>query len=94
VSDPFKLTVPIDDSYRSLAPDVSAKYAELAGGTADDGQALASEINAAIDKVAHGSPHGAGVDLDFHVVAGSVEVHLQCHGRTAVVKHHVRHAKH
>jgi hypothetical protein len=93
VSDPFTLTVPVDDRYRHLAPDVSAKYAELAGGTADDGRALAAEINAAIDKIAHGAPHGAGVELAFHAAAGRVEVHLQCHGRTAVVKHHVHHAK-
>jgi hypothetical protein len=94
MSDSFKLTVPVDERYRNLAPDVSAKYAELAGGTADDGKALSSEVNAAIEKLAHGAPHGAGVDLAFHVAAGRVEVQLQCHGRTAAVTHHMHHAKH
>lgn len=93
MSDPFKLTVPVDDRYRNLAPDVAAKYAELAGGTADDGKALAAAINAAIDKIAHGAHRGAGVDLDFHVAAGSVEVQARCEGRTAAVTHHVHSAK-
>jgi hypothetical protein len=91
MSDPFKLTVPVDERYRNLAPDVSAKYAELAGGSAEDGKALSSAVNAAMEKLVHGAPHGAGVDLAFHVAAGHVEVHLHSHGRTAVVKHHVHH---
>jgi hypothetical protein len=94
VSDPFKLTVPVDDRYRSLAPDVAAKYAELAGGSANDGHALSTALNAAIDTLIHGARHGAGIDLDFHIAAGSVEVHVQCEGRTTVVKHHVHQARH
>jgi len=87
MADSFTLTVPADAQYRTLGPDVAAKYAEVAGGTAAEGHALSTAVDAAIQKLVHGAHHTAAVDLAFRVAAGSVEVQLRCEGRSSSVKH-------
>ena len=75
------MIVPIAEPYRALAPDLAARYTELAGGSADAGAALASAVKAAIDRVSAGAAAGAGVALDFTPDASGIRVELSCDGR-------------
>jgi hypothetical protein len=80
--DAFSLLVPLAPPYRGLAPDLAARYAELAGGSPEVASALASAVNAAIDRVAAGAPPDAGVGLAFSPeTSGDLRVELSCNGR-------------
>jgi len=94
MADSFTLTVPADAQYRHLAPDVAAKYVEVAGGTASDGQALSSALDAAIQALIHGSHKHAGIDLSFKVAAGRVEVQLRCEGKSSSLTHEIHGHQH
>jgi hypothetical protein len=86
MADPVTLLVPADARYRVLAPEIAAKYAELAGGSPTEGQAVASALSAALDEVATGAAEDAHVDLTLQAESGVVEIALRCEGRSAVVK--------
>jgi len=77
----FTLVVPIDPSFRSLAPDVATRYTELVGGSATDGQAVGAAVLAALERIAEHSVVGAHVDLAFRPEAGGVHVELSCDGQ-------------
>ncbi len=79
--DAFSMIVPVAEPYRALAPDVAARYAELAGGSADAAASLASAVTAAIDRMAAGAAVGAEVGLSFTPDASGIRVELSCNGR-------------
>jgi len=79
--DAFSLIVPVASPYRALAPDLAARYAELAGGSADAAAALASAVTAAIDRLAAGEAAGAEVALAFTPDTSGIRVEVSCNGR-------------
>jgi hypothetical protein len=87
----FKLSVPADPRFRNLLTEVSAKCAELAGGSAADGQAFAEALSAMLGKIAT-DPHGQ-VDLAFRPGHGGVEVTATFGGHSTVVRHAIPVAK-
>jgi hypothetical protein len=89
MTDPFTLVVPADATYRGLVPEVAGRYAELCGGSAADGAALAEALVGVIDRLADGAGAEVGIDLSFRAEPGSVRVDLRCDGREAVVRQKV-----
>jgi hypothetical protein len=85
MSMPFKLSVPADHRFRSVLMDVTAKCAELAGGSAADGQALAQALSETVNGMAPDSH--AQVDLAFRPSRGGVEITATCGGRSSTVRH-------
>jgi hypothetical protein len=88
---PFKLSVPADHRFRAVLMDVTAKCAELAGGTAADGQALAEALTATVNGMT--SDANAQLDLAFRPGRGGVEVTASCAGRTSTIHHAIPVAK-
>ena len=86
MTDRFQLTVPADARYRILGPEVGARYAELAGGTAADGAALAASLSDALQRLADASPADAVIVLVFGVGADGLEVELRSGTRTEQVR--------
>lgn len=84
---PLSLIVPADRRYRVLAPELAEKYAELAGGTAADGPALAASIAAAMDKLCPESTAGEHIDLTFRPEPTGLVVEIHCEGRSTTVRH-------
>ena len=76
--------VPADERFVALAPDVAAKYAELAGGTAADGASLAESVSKAIRSL--GLSADADLHLSFHTNHGHVEVVVRGGSRSATVR--------
>ena len=93
MSSRFSLQVPIDDRFRTLGPEMAAKFVEVLGGAAADGEALAESVGAAMTEVsaAHG-PH-ADVHLTFESNPGGLQVTLECGGHSTVVRHALAAAK-
>jgi len=85
MADAFTLLVPLDARYRALAPEVARRYAELVGGSAADGAAIATTVTAAIDRVASGADPHAGVRLAFRPNGQGVRVDLTCGRRSESV---------
>lgn len=83
--DAFTLLVSTDAPFRALAPEVAGRYAELSGGSAADGAALAAAVSAAIDRVAAGAGPEAQVDLSFRPDADGLYVDLSCNGNRETV---------
>jgi hypothetical protein len=79
---PFDLSVPSDDRYRSLTPEVTAKYAELAGRPAADAQALATEVNEAATRLAKPDQN---IDIKLTSTEDRVNVSLESAGQTATL---------
>jgi len=76
--------VPADTRFVALAPDVAAKYAELAGGTEADAAALAESVSKAIHSL--GVPADADLHLSFSAEHGHVEVIVRGASRSATVR--------
>jgi hypothetical protein len=70
-----------------LAPELAEKYAELAGGAAADGPALAASIAAAMDALCPESTAGEHIDLRFRPDASGLVVEIHCEGRSTTVRH-------
>jgi len=87
MSDPLTLTVPTDARYRILGPEIAAKYVELVGGTAADGQALADAVSRALADLGAQSADDAHADLMFRGHPASIEVTVSCGSHTVVVTH-------
>ena len=85
MSDPLTLVVPADARYRVLGPEVAAKFAEISGGSAADGEALAESLTSALDEIAAGAAEGDHIDLTIHAQAAGVEIRLRCRDRSSVV---------
>jgi hypothetical protein len=84
---PIFLIVPADRRFRGLAPELAEKYAELAGGTASDGPALAATIGAAMDQLCPETDAAAHVDLTFRPDATGLIVEIRCGDRSTTVRH-------
>ncbi len=80
---PFDLSVPSDDRYRSLTPEVAAKYAELAGRPAADAQALAADVEAAAARLATPDHN---IEIKLTSTDAAVTVSLESAGQSALVK--------
>lgn len=83
--DPLTLVVPVDGPYRTLGPELAAKFTEMAGGSAADAEALAEALSKALDQLATGAAEGDHVDLKLQADAAGVEVTLRCGDRSSVV---------
>ncbi|HYN06002.1 MAG TPA: hypothetical protein VES67_01305 [Vicinamibacterales bacterium] len=84
---PLSLIVPADRRYRVLAPELAEKYAELAGGSAADGPALAATVAAAMDQLCPETDSGFHIDLTFRPDANGLIVEIHCEGRSTTVRH-------
>jgi hypothetical protein len=87
MSGPLSLIVPADRRYRVLAPELAEKYAELAGGTAADGPALAAAVAAAMDTICPDTDAGFHIDLNFRPDASGLVIEIHCEGRSTTVRH-------
>jgi hypothetical protein len=87
MSAPLSLVVPADRRYRVLAPELAEKYAELAGGSAADGPALAAAIASAMDTLCPETNAGLHIDLTFRPEPTGVVVEIRCQGRSTTVRH-------
>jgi hypothetical protein len=83
--DAFSLIVPTDPTFASLAPEVATRYAELAGGSPADAQAVGAALSAALARVSEGAVAGEHVDVAFRPEAGGVHVDLRCAGKTETI---------
>jgi hypothetical protein len=83
--DAFSLIVPTDPTFESLAPELATRYAELAGGSPVDAQAVGAALRAALARVSEGAVPGEHVDLAFRPEAGGVHVDLKCAGKTETI---------
>ena len=87
MSESVTLLVPVEASYRVLAPEVAHKYLEVAGGSSSDADALSLSLTTALATLTEGASADAGVTLDMTVAAGAVEIRIRCGDRSAVVTH-------
>jgi hypothetical protein len=81
MTDSFKLHLPADPAYRKLVPELAARYAELAGGTSNDGATLAAAVTSAIERIAQEAGADGTVDLAFRANGQGVHVQLLCGSR-------------
>jgi hypothetical protein len=79
--DAFRFLVPVADQFRSLAPQLAARYVELSGGSAGDAEAFSQAVTAALERISSGLEPGAHVHLAFSPEAGGLHVDLSCEGR-------------
>jgi hypothetical protein len=84
--DAFLLTVPVAEPFRTLAPDVAARYIELVGGSAADGSAMSSAVAGAVQTVIAGATGDEGLALAFRPQADGIEVEVRCGARHATVR--------
>ena len=80
---PFRLSLPADHRFRGLLSDVTAKCAELAGGSASDGQTLAETLATTVNGMTPDPT--AEIQLVFRPGRGGVEVTASCAGRSATI---------
>jgi hypothetical protein len=84
--DAFLLTVPVAEPFRTLASDVAARYAELAGGSAVDGGALSAAVAGAVASVTDGAARDADIALAFRPQRDGIEIQVRCGGRQTTVR--------
>ncbi len=78
----FTLVIPVDTRFRTLAPDLAGRLAELAGGTA---ATLSAMVTSAVEAVADGAAPTDAVRLRFRRADGQVVVDLDCGSRTRTI---------
>jgi hypothetical protein len=79
---PFDLSVPSDDRYRPLAPEVATKYAELAGRPADAAQAFGADVGDASKRL--GKPD-QNIDLKLSSTDAAVTASVSAGGQSATL---------
>lgn len=79
---PFDLSVPSEERYRALAPEVAAKYAELAGRAAADAKALGVEVERAAAELATPDEN---IRMQLVAAPDAVSVSLDCNGKSATL---------
>ena len=88
MADSVNLTVPVDERFRGLAPEVGGRYLVAAGGSEAEAGALVGELADAIRALTEGvGADAAEVKLDFRSSGNAVEVTVRCHGKSSVVTH-------
>ena len=80
-TDAFTLLLPAADQFRVLLPQLTARYVELSGGSADDARAFTETVSAAMVRVSAGLGPGAHVHFSFFPDAAGLRVELSCEGR-------------
>lgn len=80
---PFDLSVPTDARFRSMAPDVAAKYAELAGCAPAAATAVRGDVDAATTKMASA---GENIDIKCAATETGVVFTMTCGAESAVVR--------
>ena len=80
---PFDLSVPTDARFRTMAPDVAAKYAELAGCAPVATTAVRDQVDAAATTMATA---GENIALGFSTEAAEVIVKMSCGSQTATIR--------
>jgi hypothetical protein len=78
MTDAFTLVISSDAQMRAIAPEVVSRYAELSGGSAADGAALAAAVSAAIGRIVAGAAADVPVNLAFRPEGAGVHVDLTC----------------
>jgi hypothetical protein len=86
MADSFKLHLPAEAVYRTIVPEVASRYAELSGGSAADGAALADALTSTVAKVVNGAGSGAGIELFFRPEGQHVHVDVRCGARHESVR--------
>jgi hypothetical protein len=86
MSDSISLVLPADAQYLALAPQVAAKYTELAGGTEAEGGLIAGALSATLAEIAAGASRDAVVALTLRAGNGGVEIGVRCGDRTSLVR--------
>ena len=66
-----------------MAPDVAAKYAELAGCAPAATTTIRDEVHAAVTKMA---AEGENIALGFSTAESEVVVRMSCGGQTATIR--------
>jgi hypothetical protein len=66
---------------------VAGKYAELAGGSAAHGAALAAALDEALQKITAAADAGTMVELAFRPANGGVDIALRCGDRSSTITH-------
>ncbi len=85
MADAVNLTLPSDERFLGLAPEVGGRYVVAAGGSEADAGAIVEALSEAIGALTEGVD--GDVELDFRSPGAEVEVTLRCHGKSSVVTH-------
>ena len=86
MADPVNLSVPADERFRGLAPELGGRYVVAAGGSEADAEALAGALTEAIDAVTVGvNAAETDVNLEFRSPGHAVEITVRCHGQSSVI---------
>ena len=80
---PFDLSVPTDARFRPMAPEVAAKYAELAGCAPAAATAVRDQVDAAALKMA---TCGENIALGFVTAEFEVIVTMSCGSEHATIR--------
>jgi hypothetical protein len=80
---PFDLSVPTDARFRSMAPEVAAKYAELAGCAPAAATAIHDQVDATSTSMADS---GENIALGFSTAESEVVVTMACGGQNATIR--------
>ena len=80
---PFDLSVPTDVRFRTMAPDVAARYAELAGCAPVATTAVRDQVDAAATKMATA---GENIAIGFSTEEAEVIVQMSCGSQTATIR--------
>lgn len=80
---PFDMSVPADARFRSMAPDVAAKYAELAGCAPAAATAVRDEVDATAAKMA---ASGENIAIGFTTAESEVIVKMSCGSQSATIR--------
>jgi hypothetical protein len=76
--DSFTLSVPLDARFRGFVPEVAARYAELVGGTPEEGRAFADDVARTVERLVGAAHEGGRLDLAFSPERGAVRVSVSC----------------
>jgi hypothetical protein len=87
---PFDLSVPSDAKFRVLAPEVTAKYAALAGCSEAEATAVQADVERAVASLAGA---GENIALKFDADAGELRVVLTCGSASSTVRRALAAAK-
>jgi hypothetical protein len=81
----FTLQVPADSDFRSLLGEVAGRYAEIAGASAAECEALARALADRVGALPH--ERGEQIELACTPTPAGVDVSIRANGRVSVVHH-------
>jgi hypothetical protein len=86
MADALLLTLPVAAAFRTLGPQIAARYAEIAGGTPADSTALSAALAETLEGLAAAAGPDAALALRFQKRADGIEVEARCGDRSATVR--------